>query len=254
MTKTWENSANRFVLYTDILGFKDLIQREEHDVVLEKLTILSNFKNVINSMKWEEYINEDMLHDKPCFHSVTFSDSLFIFTKNDSIENFIAISFLSRHLMRHSIKNKIPIKGVLSHGFTTVNKKEHIFFGQPIVDAFLLENELNYIGIVIHNSFEKYFNDILPDYRKYGIKRNLKPILMELKTPLKKGRYKHFNVNWFKAFNEDDFDFNNKDFEDFLCSEIEEIKCNISGDIRRYIDNTIAVYDEIVQHYIDKNK
>jgi hypothetical protein len=37
-----DNTANRFIAFIDILGFKDFVGRNTHNIVLEKLTHLSD--------------------------------------------------------------------------------------------------------------------------------------------------------------------------------------------------------------------
>lgn len=41
MVKDWDLTANRFVAFFDILGFKDLIAREKSEKIFELLRILS---------------------------------------------------------------------------------------------------------------------------------------------------------------------------------------------------------------------
>ena len=50
---------------------------------------------------------------------------------------------------------QIPIKGVIAQGIFSYDKENELYFGKPLVDAYLLHEELKYYGIVVHNTAEK---------------------------------------------------------------------------------------------------
>lgn len=46
--KNWVTTAKRFVVFLDIMGFKDLVYRNPHKTVYEKLEFISQIKNRID--------------------------------------------------------------------------------------------------------------------------------------------------------------------------------------------------------------
>jgi len=224
----WQPTDKRFVAFIDILGFKDLVMRNSHSYIYDLLNEISKLRDLIDNWKDSNdgrYANAEM-------YTVSFSDSIVIFSKNDSIENFDLFTYGIKWLFSGAIKKKIPLKGSMAYGEISINKSNQIYFGQPIIDAYLLEEEVNYFGVVAHNSFEKYYyENIENSVSNY--------ILSEFKTPLKCGLISHLNLLWFKENIGDD-----KDVEFTKIKEnLKDFKNGISGSPRRYIDNTINILE-----------
>jgi hypothetical protein len=232
-TTDWKNTDKRFVAFFDILGFRDLVMRSTHSEIYKLLTLLSKYRATLNGVENFEGLPES--YKNAGIYNVSFSDSIVIFSKGDSLENFEIFTLMTGWFFANAIAMKIPIKGALATGEISLNKSNQIYFGQPIIDAYLLEEELNYMGIVAHNSIDNYIEKIPDDnYFKNGYK--------EILTPLKCGNISHLNYNWFRDF-ENVMGVDNKN--EFLKSKIKEFNKQISGSPRRYIDNTIKVIDEI---------
>lgn len=51
--------------------------------------------------------------------------------------------------------SKIPFRGSIAYGEMTVDLENSIFFGQPLIDAYLLGEQLQSYGIACHASAEK---------------------------------------------------------------------------------------------------
>ncbi|MEP2937499.1 MAG: hypothetical protein ABJM06_09195 [Gilvibacter sp.] len=224
-TTNWLPTDKRFVAFIDILGFKDLVMRNSHSHIYELLSEISKLRNRIDN--WtdkgaERFINSEL-------YTVSFSDSIVIFSKSDSVDDFDLFTHGVKWLFAQAIEKSIPMKGALAYGEISLNKSSQIYFGQPIIDAYLLEEEVNYFGLVMHNSIEKYFNE-----NKENSSSNYN--LSELRTPLKCGVISHLNLLWFK---EKDTDFIK------LKNKIKDFQFNVSGSPRRYIDNTLSLIDKV---------
>ncbi len=138
-TVNWLPTDNRFVAFIDILGFKDLVMRNTHSHIYELLSEISKLRNKIDNWinKGEDrYLNAEL-------YTVSFSDSIVIFSKSDSIEDFDLFTYGVKWLFAKAIEKSIPMKGALAHGEISLNKSSQIYFGQPIIDAYLLEEEEN---------------------------------------------------------------------------------------------------------------
>lgn len=231
----WKSTDNRFVAFLDILGFKDLVMRKSHEEIYAILNEISKTKklveNAINLDKVSEvFIDADV-------YVVTFSDSIIIFSKNDSLENFKYFLFATRWLFTGAFNKQIPIKGGMAYGEVSLNKKEQIYFGQPIIDAYLMEEDVNYMGIVAHNSIDSYISGI----KDSKLLKSLNGILFEEKTPLKCGNLTHTNLNWFKIIKIKD----QKPDKNDIKFKINLFKKSTSGSARKYIDNTISLFEKI---------
>lgn len=235
--KKWKITNNRFVVFIDILGFKDLVMRETHEKVLELL----NQTRTLNGYIFKNYRNfyQDI-------HIVTFSDSIILFTNGELPQEFNDLITVSGNLLARMLSIGIPVKGAIAHGKISVDKENQIFFGQPIIDSYQLCEDLVYLGIVAHNSIDKYIHGM-----EDVVKRLLNIYIIEFETPFKYGTITHTNLNWF-MFSTLLFRTNNKinkhstsNFSDWLLNSLATLKNNVSGHPRRYIENTFRIFNEM---------
>ena len=150
----WNPKCERFVAFLDLLGFKDKVMRSTHEEIYAELHKISTVRQYLEGTTNNDSIQK-ALNDVDIY-IVSFSDSIVLFSKNDDIDNFKFFSIALLGLFSEAIKNKIAIKGAVAHGLVSLNKSEQIYFGQPIIDAFLLEEDVNFIGVLCHNSIDKY--------------------------------------------------------------------------------------------------
>jgi hypothetical protein len=224
-------TRNRFVAFFDILGFKDRVMRESHDQIYKDLAKIQIDENALR-----EIISNE--NKKFGIHVVKFSDSIIVFSENDTVENFIVFLIAARVLFCSFLTKKFLIKGGMAYGNISLDKKNQLYFGQPIIDAYLLEEDVNYIGVIIHNSIEEFKHKNIKEDNKYC--SILKQLIFEGQSPLKSGNITHFNLNWFSQLignklNED------KDVKTEVITRLKEFYLQVSGSPRRYIDNTIAL-------------
>ena len=237
----WVPTCNRFVGYLDILGFKDLVMRTSHQAILEKLIKINNSKDVFNKLPkfYKNFGDAEMF-------IVTFSDSMYLFSKNDNEDNFTYFLKAIKHIFGNAILNGIPLKGGFAYGEISVYIKKRIYFGQPIIDANSIGEEANYLGVVAHNSIDKYIaNTFFYKDAEEDLKRNL----FEEKIPLKSGNIYHRSINWFNIPEIDKktspkFKIKDDINENFRLL-MNNLMQNTSGSPRRYIDNTIDVFKRI---------
>lgn len=231
----WKTRDNRFVCFLDILGFKDKVARLTHDEIYTELSKISKVKASIQEII-STLDHNDMYYDCD-IHIVNFSDSIVIFSKNDTFENFEYFIGAVRYLFANSIKDCIPLKGGIAHGEVSLNKEEQIYFGQAIIDSYLLEEDVNYFGIVAHNSIDKFLSLNKDSYEKSP---KISKLLLKAKTPLKSGKIFHTNIDWFlMATKKDDIDRPTK-----ILEILKNFYLNVSGSPRKYVDNTIDFFEE----------
>lgn len=223
----WEITANRFVVFLDIMGFKDFVQRNPHDVVFEKMKRIADLRQKLETYSSKQTSYEDADYE---LEVINYSDSIMIFSKNDSQNAFESIKIAAMWFMAFAIKDGIPLKGAVAHGTISIEKDKHIYFGQPLIDAYLLQEEVHYYGVVFHHSVDKYILETDDeDPLNY----------FEAKTPMKTGMINHKNINWFRAKS-----IYEKMAGEGIVKSLESLYTITSGNPRRYIDNTISLYSE----------
>lgn len=74
---------------------------------------------------------------------VQFSDSILISVNGIDEKKFNLLSKATICLMHVAMSMQIPIKGVIAQGMFSYDKENELYFGKPLVDAYLLHEELN---------------------------------------------------------------------------------------------------------------
>lgn len=223
---SWNVTEKRFVCFLDIMGFKDMVMRNSHNEIYRLLEDLAKDRDTLDNTSVESYESDSM-------KTVSFSDTIVIFTKTDSKECLELITYAVSWLFAKAIEKGIAIKGAIACGMMSVNISRQIFFGQPLIDAYLLQEDVGFYGIVLHNSAEKKLNEFKKDILGYNHYYNC-PVT------LKTGKINHFILDWVNALYSED----NKDKElalGFMAQHREQT----SGGPRKYIDNTIEIINLI---------
>lgn len=220
---------NRFVVFLDIMGFKDRVARNSPEQLYEELSgFNSDIVRIISHSSRKKFVNEIdtassiFLSNENKLMLAQFSDSIAIFTQDDSQKSLslLAESVSKIFMSALTRKNPIPLKGALSKGYITCDMTKQLFFGQAIIDAYLLEENVQYYGIVVHHTAE---NDV---------KQLNSNLFRDTFVPLKSGRIKHFELSWYTI-----------DIQQAQ-NGLEQIRLTVSDSPRKYIDNTISVIEE----------
>ena len=235
----WEPTCNRFVAFLDIMGFKDMVSRKKHADIYNMLNSISKVSEEI--AKKQEFASKNV-------YITTFSDSIVIFSKDDtqwSLQQFVTAV---TDMFANMIFKSIPVKGACAHGEISVNQKRAIFFGQPQIDAFLLQEDVNYYGIVCHNSYDKYLDDSKDEKTKIYLN-------YRLKTKLKSGDITHYNLDWFTPVKSIANKESKSLYDDVGIEEIiGKLYFETSGSPRKYIDNTMEMYERYKEKMNGKEK
>ncbi|MGJ1212947.1 hypothetical protein [Sphingobacterium multivorum] len=83
----WNPTDNRFVCFLDIMGFKDLVMRNSHKEIYDLLLDLSKNRESLEDIN---FLPKG--YDLDSLKTVSFSDSIVIFTKTDSVKCFELLS------------------------------------------------------------------------------------------------------------------------------------------------------------------
>src|ERR1700761_3761928 len=107
----WEITAMRFVAFFDIMGFKELVERKSHSEVVTKLRQL---KTAIGQAEKPDGLIAEKL-DFGQTKTITFSDSIIIFSKSDTEKDANKILVDSSWLLYKAIEFGLGIKGAISY-------------------------------------------------------------------------------------------------------------------------------------------
>jgi hypothetical protein len=140
----------KFLLYIDILGFSDLVQKNP-----EKVREIYNIVNKLN------------VHKHDAFQTIIFSDTILVYNKveAESIQDkkYITMYMIEfvQDLIFKGLSIDLNFRAVLTFGeFEHYNlENAECYYGKSLISAYLKEKEINGIGLFMDSDLEVY-NDI----------------------------------------------------------------------------------------------
>lgn len=174
-------------LWIDFLGFGEFILNEQ-----EKLHQMPDFL-------FDSVLPSQIFSQNGIFQYILLSDTLVLCpgdnrSKDDDIvQQLIDIVKIAHYILGKSIRNRIPIRGTLTYGNITFKTEigQSMVLGAGVIDAYLLEKEQDWIGIVVspeslrllrldHASINlnKICENMLVMYDKIPLKKQGTPTMM----------------------------------------------------------------------------
>jgi len=219
----WNPTARRYVCFIDIMGFKDMVATKKHSDIYAMMEKIVGYQRLNSSVKWQG--KADLVK------TTTYSDSIIVYSLDDSINSLNSIICTVSGLTQDLLSEGIPYKGAISIGDMTCDLEKSIYFGQPLIDSYILQEELYFYGIVLHGSVEKEIE-----------KNNYTSFITEYNCPFKKGKSNHMTIVPMYMWKEDEKSIPRNDA---LLKSVKKMKYTTSGNLRIYIDSTIKYLESI---------
>jgi len=228
----WNITANRFVVFIDIMGFKDLVARSTHDEIYTQMKRIDEKIKHVQEVDWLKDFKKNLVH------STTYSDSIILYSKDETFEAFDFLVSTTAGLINYLFLEGVPFKGAMAFGTMTLDTQKSIFFGQPLIDAYLLQEEINFYGILFHSSVDKNLE---------VNKKEWPPFTSLYLCDLKAGSAKHMTIYPMHARQKDDEEYGEQYLE--LLNAVNKLRYNTSGHLRKYIDNTEKYLLEVSNNF-----
>ncbi len=122
-----------------------------------------------------------------------FSDTILITTTDDSVESIHSIIVRSLELFRCSLRNSIPIRGGIAHGywFESNENNKDIFTGNSLSRAYKIGESQQMLGITICDKSTEIFS------RNSFSLASKKDVILQYMVPCKNGKSKSQAIlNW----------------------------------------------------------
>ena len=157
-----------------------------------------------------------------------FSDSIVLVTRDSTTDDLNRISKAAAILMQTGLQTGFALRGAIAKGKMVFDNENQLFFGKALVDAYLLEEELCYYGVVFHESME----DCVCNAQNKN-----QMAIEDVSVPLKKGKSNHYHIAWHKL----KANLQPGDISSNALIWLKNIRKTVSGNPRVYLDNTIAI-------------
>jgi hypothetical protein len=226
----WTSDDDKYVLYMDIMGFKERVRSTDFSVLQEQFNELcSKLKNRISPLTTGEHL---------VYYQ--FSDSIVLTTDEATPKGLNLMIRAGATIMQESMKVKFPINGAIAKGKFSCDTEKNIFFGQALVDAYLLQSTLFYYGLAVHPNVDvdikKFMSRPNEQYKKTS------KLLFSMPIPLKGGSASYYNVNWNLLGANNDIKDTTREAQRLL-NDLE--KGTTIGNPRIYIENTRQIIDNV---------
>lgn len=220
----WDSDAERLILYADFMGFTHRVLSNDH----------SKLKGQLNEFKAKWTKKMEPLQTGDHLRFVQFSDSILIVANGIDEQMFNLISKAAINLVHAAMSLKFPIKGVIAQGTFSFDKKNELYFGRPLVDAYLLHEHIKYYGIVVHNTAERTVKNFQNRNNPY----------IHSEIYIDKGKVSHYHLCW----NLINTQLSADDITPQCLEWLELIEEDVSGEPRQYIDRTKEVLQNNVEY------
>jgi hypothetical protein len=182
-----KDTCECYVAFFDISGTKDRIKREGHKKALAThKALFEPTKVALESLQKTPLINKQTVPITP----VVFSDSIILMSEDISQRALEWTLTQAQFVLFSAIEKGIPIKGAIACGTFTFNLNNSIHFGQPLIDAYVLQNRLKLYGVILHDTVSKYLEKYNIGDTSYVIKT---PVPMKYKKNIPQ---LHYLVDW----------------------------------------------------------
>ncbi|MBD3581556.1 hypothetical protein [Flavobacterium selenitireducens] len=233
---------NSFVAFFDILGFKNMVEKNSH----EKLTEIYN-NGLYESLDFAEKATNAVFKlitpqnelDSLKIKIYVVSDSIFFIQDELTQRGLLYIISYCRLLIGAAIADGIPIRGALSHGPISVdNKRGTTIFGLGLTKAASLEAKQQWAGGIVDPECFEIVPKENPDIVEHLVNNKTNPIITRYKVPQKDGSAREeLAMDWtiYELIKS----------EEDIRSAFRRHKKEIVEDVQIKIENTVKFYNDV---------
>ncbi len=199
----------RFVTMLDILGFKELLGQKGLEIIHQLMNDLFKATQTGTKRDYQAIVNGVVnRHPAVRLNYFIFSDTILIWKDYQEVKNnnkniqgncelFREFNHGISMVLENALLRRIPLRGGIAFGTSIIkidNKgNNHEIIGQPIVDAYLLGEAQDWVGVAFHSSclpfIEKGCDPTVKNYKHIPYYKN------RLKT-INNGRETKYSLEW----------------------------------------------------------
>lgn len=123
----------------DILGFREFIKSAQHGLIVKL-----QYDRVLR-----ELLSSCNVYNSRCLQRAWFSDTFIIYSVGNQKRGYTCLQGAAKLFFKKCLFANIPIRGAISFGDFYANRKEGIYYGKSLLDAYDAAESQNQIGLVM---------------------------------------------------------------------------------------------------------
>ena len=153
--RTFHGVSFRYVALCDVLGFRALLANRGVDWINEQYrNLMSDVRQASRYEARSQVFSDSILmYSKPLHEPTVRADGTRISVHEDALRHEVD-GFLAwvAHVVRAALKHGLPLRGGIAAGPCAISARQQLFVGEPIVDAYLVEQSQDWAGVALHES------------------------------------------------------------------------------------------------------
>lgn len=136
----------RFVAHIDILGMSALVAKDA-ELAWDLLSSLVKARNEVHHTEITFLDTAERVTTLSQVHAVTFSDTIVLFTKGNSLTDLRMIVIMATELLSKALHMCVPVRIGIAEGTFFFNFDESMYAGPALIEAYHIGEEAQWIGI-----------------------------------------------------------------------------------------------------------
>lgn len=178
----------RFVAHLDILGMSSIVERDA-DAAWELLSDLVAVRDKTNGLELEFLDTKERIAVSDAISSVTFSDTILLFTKGNSDTDLRCLIVLVTEIFQLALYKCVPIRAGISLGTFYFNLEKSMYAGPALVDAYKVGESAQWLGITLSSTVQKIASEL-------NMTSGISKVVVPWQLPLKEETKICHVINW----------------------------------------------------------
>lgn len=228
---------DRFVAHLDILGMSSIVEKN-HNEAWQMLSALVEARDNATNTTLKFAGLDEKIHTPEIVRSVTFSDTIFLFTRGTTDIDLRALIIAVLEIFSKALYNRVPVRAGISLGTFYFNLEKSMYAGPALIDAYRVGESAQWLGIVFSHTLQGREKTL-------GLTTGKSSIIVDWCVPLKQGEAELSVVNWPAAVIQ-----NFKVAPPFTTAQFYEIFKLTFGPMNKLPEDVLAKYVNTV-HFIN---
>ncbi len=178
----------RFVAHIDVLGMSVLVERDA-ELAWQLLSSLVKAREDAHNVEIDYLDTAERVAVPDQVGIVTFSDTIVLFTKGNSLADLRSIIIVTTELLNKALNLCVPVRAGIAVGTFFFNLKESMYAGPALIEAYRLGEAAQWIGITTSE-------EVYQLSKKANFQSGRADVVVPTSIPLKGGEYDGYAVNW----------------------------------------------------------